>query len=289
MSKEESKTDKAEYLVHFKKWEWLIFITLILLIVSSPYLFTRNSWLGVSFNDTGEIGDTIGGLTAPFVNLFAAFLVYKSFSAQISANFIQQKNHREQLVAQQENHHEQISILLNEQSRNLLLSLYDRVQEDYEKRENEHSSNGWARQLNHGLHKLSKYSQKEFDDLPDRQAFLDSGNNDVLNSITEVNYIYTNLLMILNLISESLDRSDDDNIKVIAKYVCSKVSKIFNENGYSRILEFDIGDIKKKTKISESTSHYLKIAYQNAQEVRNSIDDTFIKLTEKIPNNIALI
>jgi len=62
----------------------------IILIFLSLFLFTRpvifDSW---DFSDTGQIGDTIGGVTAPIINLIGAFLVYISFKAQIDANKIQ--------------------------------------------------------------------------------------------------------------------------------------------------------------------------------------------------------
>ena len=56
-----------------------------------PWAFTRHNFFGFSFDKTGPIGDTIGGITAPFVGLLAAFLVYKSFMAQLEANKILSK------------------------------------------------------------------------------------------------------------------------------------------------------------------------------------------------------
>jgi len=62
----------------------------IFLIFISLYIFTRpaifKSW---NFANTGQIGDTIGGITAPIINLIGAFLVYISFQTQINANRIQ--------------------------------------------------------------------------------------------------------------------------------------------------------------------------------------------------------
>lgn len=40
------------------------------------------------FSESGQIGDTIGGITAPIIGLVSAILVYLSFSAQIDANQI---------------------------------------------------------------------------------------------------------------------------------------------------------------------------------------------------------
>ncbi len=61
-------------------------IILLLLAIFGPYLFSKIS-LGPEFNEnTGYIGDTIGGITAPFINLLAALLVWISFREQVKAN-----------------------------------------------------------------------------------------------------------------------------------------------------------------------------------------------------------
>lgn len=58
----------------------------VIFIALTPYIFAKG-YSGVIFNaDTGAIGDTIGGITAPFINLLAAFLVWISFREQVKAN-----------------------------------------------------------------------------------------------------------------------------------------------------------------------------------------------------------
>ncbi|MDO6744517.1 hypothetical protein Q4553_08030 [Tenacibaculum soleae] len=58
----------------------------VIFIALTPYIFTKG-YSGIIFNtDTGAIGDTIGGITAPFINLLAAFLVWISFREQVKAN-----------------------------------------------------------------------------------------------------------------------------------------------------------------------------------------------------------
>lgn len=53
----------------------------------TPLIFTLP--LGIAdFTGTGEIGDTIGGITAPFINLLGAVLVFLALKAQIQANLI---------------------------------------------------------------------------------------------------------------------------------------------------------------------------------------------------------
>ncbi len=68
-----------------------VFIIIAFLISFTPYLFTQFQFIqGIDFNKTGGIGDTIGGITAPFINIFAAFLVYfGALKEQIKANDIQ--------------------------------------------------------------------------------------------------------------------------------------------------------------------------------------------------------
>jgi len=92
---------------------------LALLSFTTPYLLTQFS-SGISFLGTGEIGDTIGGITAPFVNLLAAYLVYKSFTAQIRAN-----------AQQRDDHNEQMEVLKKEHRFTYITNLFNMVKEDY--------------------------------------------------------------------------------------------------------------------------------------------------------------
>jgi len=61
---------------------------LIFLSIFSPVIFKNIgifSWMGLG-KTTAEIGNAIGGISAPFIGVFAAILVYKSYEAQIRAN-----------------------------------------------------------------------------------------------------------------------------------------------------------------------------------------------------------
>lgn len=81
MSKEPTET-KKERIKRLKNIGIGCFV--VVFIFAMPWLFTQFSI--ISFKDTGPIGDTIGGITAPFVNLLAAYLVYRSFQAQVLSN-----------------------------------------------------------------------------------------------------------------------------------------------------------------------------------------------------------
>lgn len=63
----------------------IIFFIGIALVVLAPLLFTRD-WTNFSFINTGQIGDTIGGITAPITSLIGSVLVYFALKAQIEAN-----------------------------------------------------------------------------------------------------------------------------------------------------------------------------------------------------------
>ncbi len=78
-----------------KKPEWILVIAIILCLVMPPILTKISSC--IYFNkDTGEIGDTIGGLTAPIIGLLNAILVYLALKSQIEANEKIQKRQDEQ-------------------------------------------------------------------------------------------------------------------------------------------------------------------------------------------------
>ncbi len=68
----------------------LILIAGIILLFVSVYLFTKPATSAAwDFSTTGQIGDTIGGITAPIINIIGAFLVFVSFREQVRANRLQ--------------------------------------------------------------------------------------------------------------------------------------------------------------------------------------------------------
>ena len=57
------------------------------LIIALPTLFTQPAFFDVfDFSNSGQIGDTIGGITAPFISSIAAVLVYLALREQVKAN-----------------------------------------------------------------------------------------------------------------------------------------------------------------------------------------------------------
>lgn len=87
-NKEYSKYNKT-FTLDF--WIYLfIFIVLIGIICCFPSLFTGPGKL--DFRNTGQIGDTIGGIMGPFVAIAAAILTFLAFWVQFKANEQQRKD-----------------------------------------------------------------------------------------------------------------------------------------------------------------------------------------------------
>ena len=76
----------------------VVLILGITAIVTVPILFTTS---GFSFAETGDIGDTIGGITAPISSLVGSVLVFLALKGQIVANTITQNQIRDQQLEQQ--------------------------------------------------------------------------------------------------------------------------------------------------------------------------------------------
>lgn len=70
-------------------------ISLLLVVFGcfAPWIFTGEGCERLDFTETGQIGDTIGGLMGPFIAMAGVFLTFVAFLMQVRANDIQ----REQL------------------------------------------------------------------------------------------------------------------------------------------------------------------------------------------------
>jgi hypothetical protein len=66
--------------------KWLLLVGGLVILIM-PFLITGEYFHErFNYSDTGQIGDTIGGITAPFMNLIGAFLVFYALQAQVKAN-----------------------------------------------------------------------------------------------------------------------------------------------------------------------------------------------------------
>lgn len=84
--------------------KWLLLIG-GLVILFMPLLLTENYFQQrFNFSETGQIGDTIGGITSPFLNLIGAILVFYALQAQVKANeLIQEQIDKDNDVRECEN------------------------------------------------------------------------------------------------------------------------------------------------------------------------------------------
>jgi len=91
---------KTKYLLKNNKItykEFYIFSTIVLTIfVLVPLILTNKIISIVDFTATGNIGDTIGGITAPFLSIIGSILIYLAFKEQIRANDLIQKQYTKQ-------------------------------------------------------------------------------------------------------------------------------------------------------------------------------------------------
>lgn len=75
----------------FKKYTWYL-IGCIFLILLLPMILTKAPFCIVDFSNTGEVGDTVGGIMGPFVAIAAAILTFLAFWVQYKANEQQRKD-----------------------------------------------------------------------------------------------------------------------------------------------------------------------------------------------------
>lgn len=103
---------------------------LIIILFVSVFIFTREViWDTFDYSNTGEIGDTIGGITAPVINLIGAILIFISFKAQINANEIQTDLINKELENQKQDRNFQVTFelfkMLKEDFNNLSFKEYE--------------------------------------------------------------------------------------------------------------------------------------------------------------------
>ena len=63
---------------------WLIGAAITILML--PTFLTQIPWLMPEFNETGQIGDTMGGIMGPFISILAVWFTFKAFWVQYEAN-----------------------------------------------------------------------------------------------------------------------------------------------------------------------------------------------------------
>lgn len=81
-----------------------ILILIAGIIIVCPIILTLPAIIDLfDFSNKGSIGDTIGGITAPFINGLAAVLVFLAFKEQIKANEIFKNQEKSKILLEQIN------------------------------------------------------------------------------------------------------------------------------------------------------------------------------------------
>lgn len=224
------ESEKRKY-YNLKKWETIVLVGLVVLAFCAPFLFTQFS-IGPSFENTGEIGDTIGGLTAPFINLAAAFLVFKSFTAQIRAN-----------IYQQQNHDEQIKEIRKEQFLSSLQYLFEDIEKTIKKEEEKYSS-GCVHRIFYIIDLFNNGDENSFSHHYEFSESIDETNSAVRPIFLSLNANLSHLLRLTTLVRKyKLSHENDSEVALIAKYFAQKV------NNY--LIDFRFVDLTTPEFISE--------------------------------------
>lgn len=110
-----------------------LLIILGLIILITPVILTIPAFINYfNFSESGQIGDTIGGITAPFINSIAAILVFIAFKEQVKANDLIKEQLYFQHIQNQINRLEDSSLELPETIRNIFNQIYHSIQDGEE-------------------------------------------------------------------------------------------------------------------------------------------------------------
>lgn len=205
-----------------------ILILIVIAIAFTPIIFSK-VYSGIEFNaNTGAIGDTIGGITAPFINILAAILVWISFKEQVKAN----------------------TLLSKETSFNFINSIVDNFQESFETFKNNEEEN---------YQKVLYFSTKDYpynDLIIGRHPSISLGMSDekCISLIKDIDkYFYqtsSKVLGSIKLFSTCLDNikasSLDDNLKLSFLILLEKEFEFYKKIIQQFYVHFDF--LKKTSK-----------------------------------------
>ncbi len=219
------KHNDDKQIMYYKEDKLLIQVLLIIVIpviLLLLILFTKPAILGIfDFSQTGQIGDTIGGISAPIIGLLAAFLIYKSFSVQINMNRIQKDAIMKQMS-------------LSNETRNLgiLQDFYKQVRDDFSDLYFIVEDNKRV----HGKTALVRFHA----DLQNKSRYQPAIVNDL-------SYIITVLQQMLEIIERSEMESENKNLIYV-----------MIDNFYSRKLSYHIRRIAIKCKIEQKFPRFIR-------------------------------
>ncbi len=210
-------------IIKFSQWEWITIILLIFFALFGPLLFSKLSLFNISFLNTGQIGDTIGGISSPFVNLLAAFLVYKSFVAQIQANQNQRNDHEDQ-----------IKLIRQEQTLNTVVHLIEKVENDIYVKEGT-IEGGFVNSLRALLKEF--YKDKEFPYSGKQNNATTNLNLKFQRVLSLIESNISNLQRVFNLINHYSSTYDsEENVYDLSNFYVSKLSEILVKTQYLHLI-----------------------------------------------------
>jgi hypothetical protein len=100
---------------------WSIGVVASLVLV---FLLTiKTNFAIFDYTNTGEIGDTIGGISSPFIGIAAAVLTFLAFYMQFKANEMHSKQFMVQKKENERNKHESTIVFLMRQNRSIVDSM----------------------------------------------------------------------------------------------------------------------------------------------------------------------
>lgn len=152
-----------------------LILIIIVIIIVAPWLLTFTVFADrFNYSSTGQIGDTIGGITAPFINGLAAILVFITFREQVKANKLLKDESESQNIMEQIKSLEKNNI----QIEHVVASIIDLA--DLFTAENQHRS--LAVQLDRALYFLSEFHLAE--------SLLEDYQGDKIYMYKKLNYMY---------------------------------------------------------------------------------------------------
>jgi hypothetical protein len=179
-----------------------VFLGFTLIVIIIPNLFARLSIFPfIKSNGNGltpnEIGDAIGGMTAPIIGLFSAFLVYIAFREQIKANEELKEFNKRQVGF---NELSEISLLeknLEEDFDNLNFTFFDK---DISKEQYFYKGRQAINQINNFLLNYKSHNHDYITDFIKSKTILEPN---FIMFISKAAIFYINIFFLLEAFDES--------------------------------------------------------------------------------------
>lgn len=243
-------------------WGWITpFVFIIIFILFLPYLLTSDSWFGLDFSATGQLGDTIGGILGPFIAIVAAALMFIAFWVQYTFNKQQWQSI-------------QIDRLENRIFEMLNLHKHNVSEFEYFNEKGRHVFPDLFRELRYTYLVLEKISTK----YPDNKDFQ---NKETLSSIAYLIFFI------------GIDQKDNIYLQDLIHKVCPSnpwediisTYPMYSDIG-SFVIEFDLSEEQIKTELSslplkghrQTLGHYYRHLYQIVKYIADYPNGTLQKL-----------